>query len=71
MSIKTKGRAALREIPSVEEIILYYNDLLINAPYLLYLSKIRNTLDEIRNNILKGNVISDVNEFYVILTCFN
>ena len=63
MKTTTQGRGKLREIPSVDEIIECYNESLFNAPYLYYLSIIRNTLNEIRNDILEGNSISDVREY--------
>ena len=63
MRTTTQVRTALRKIPSVDEIIECYNDLLFNAPYLYYLNIIRSTLNEIRNDILEGNSISDVREY--------
>ena len=63
MNTTTQGRAALKEIPSVDEVIECNSDLLINAPYLYYLNIIRNTLNKIRNDILEGNSFSNVREY--------
>ena len=60
MNTTAKGRAALKEIPSVDEVIECNSDLLINAPYLYYLNIIRNTLNKIRNDILAGKSFSNV-----------
>ena len=63
MSTTAQGRAALKEIPSVDEVIECNSDLLINAPYLYYLNIIRNTLNKIRNDILEGKSFSNVREY--------
>ena len=63
MNTTAKGRAALKEIPSVDEVIECNSDLLINAPYLYYLNIIRNTLNKIRNDILEGKSFSNVREY--------
>ena len=63
MNTKAEGRAALKEIPSVDEVIECNFDLLINAPYLYYLNIIRNTLNKIRNDILEGKSFSNVREY--------
>ena len=63
MNTTAQGRAALKEIPSVDEVIECNSDLLINAPYLYYLNIIRNTLNKIRNDILEGNSFSNVREY--------
>ena len=63
MNTTGKGRAALKEIPSVDEVIECNSDLLINAPYLYYLNIIRNTLNKIRNDILEGKSFSNVREY--------
>lgn len=63
MISKTKARAALQEIPSVDEIISHFNDSLKNAPYSLYLKTIRSIVSEIRAEILAGISIPDVAEY--------
>ena len=63
MNTTAKGRAALKEIPSVDEVIECNSDLLISAPYLYYLNKIRNILNKIRNDILEGKSFSNVREY--------
>jgi len=63
MNTTEKGRAALKEIPSVDEVIECNSDLLINAPYLYYLNIIRNSLNKIRNDILEGKSFSNVREY--------
>ena len=63
MNTTAQGRAALKEIPSVDEVIECNSNLLINAPYLYYLNIIRNTLNKIRNDILEGNSFSNVREY--------
>ena len=63
MNTTAKCRAALKEIPSVDEVIECNSALLINAPYLYYLTIIRNTLNKIRNDILEGNAFSNVREY--------
>ena len=47
MNTTAQGRAALKEIPSVDEVIECNSDLLITAPYLYYLNVIRKTLNKI------------------------
>ena len=63
MNTTAQGRAALKEIPSVDEVIECNSDVLINAPYLYYLNIIRNTLNKIRNDILEGKSFSNVREY--------
>ena len=63
MNSTVQGWATLKEIPPVDEIIECNSALLINAPYLQYLNIIRNTLNEIRNEIIAGNSISNVREY--------
>ena len=46
----------LRKIPSVDEIVDYFQKSMSNAPYALYLQIIRRTLQDIRSEILKGTL---------------
>ena len=50
----------LRKIPSVDEIINYFQDSMINAPYSLYVKAIRHTLNFIRLEIQDGNITKNI-----------
>ena len=58
----TLKKNQLRNIPSVDEIIDYFQDSMINAPYLLYINAIRHTLDIIRLDIQNGNIKKNIKE---------
>ena len=46
-----------RELPSVDDVIGKYKHLMINAPYLLYVKKIRDVLKDVRLEIQNGREI--------------
>jgi len=50
----------LRKIPSVDEIIDYFQESMIKAPYLLYINAIRHTLEIIRSDIQNGNIKKNI-----------
>ena len=53
----------LREIPSVDDVIGKYKHLMINAPYLLYVKKIRDVLKDIRMKIQSGEEIKNIKKY--------
>ncbi len=63
MSSTVKVREAFKEIPSVDELILHFQNDLNNAPYPLYLQTIRNILDTIRENIRSSRPIENIPEY--------
>ena len=50
----------LRELPSVDDVIAKYKHLMINAPYLLYVKKIRSVLKDVRMEIQNGEKIKNI-----------
>tara|TARA_B100000029_G_scaffold498903_1_gene568476 strand:- start:2222 stop:3616 length:1395 start_codon:yes stop_codon:yes gene_type:complete len=62
MSENKQVRVALREIPSVDEILDYHKSLISDAPYLLYTQVIRRTLNEIRQEIRSGVLTKHIKE---------
>ena len=62
MSTPSQARAALREIPSVDDLIAHFHDSILNAPYPLYLQTIRSTLSEIRREIQESISVGDISE---------
>ena len=63
MSGKDKVRAALREIPSVDEIIDHLQNMLINAPYAYFIKIIRQILDDIRVEIRQGLLSNNIKQY--------
>ena len=63
MSKKAVANTKLKNIPSVDEIIDYYKDQMVNAPYNYYLKVIRRTLDRIRKDILDDIVKDDIKKY--------
>ena len=63
MGSKKIDNKKLQSIPSVDEIIDFFKDRMINAPYNLYLQIIRKTLVKIRKDILDGTIRSDINKY--------
>ena len=49
-----------RELPSVDDVIGQYKHLMINAPYLLYVKKIRDVLKNVRLEIQNGREIENI-----------
>ncbi len=50
----------LRELPSVDDVIAQYKHLMISAPYLLYVKKIRDVLKDVRKGIQNGEEIKNI-----------
>ena len=62
MSSKDQVRAALREIPSVDDILTHFQNEITSAPYSLYLQTIRFILDDVRKEIQNSHPIKDISD---------
>tara|TARA_B100000945_G_scaffold319720_1_gene327619 strand:- start:1622 stop:3013 length:1392 start_codon:yes stop_codon:yes gene_type:complete len=72
MSISNSSLDALKEIPSVDELIIHNQNKVVNLPYNLCIQVIRKRLNEIRiqikKNVIKGNIKKYVyNEIHDVL----
>ena len=63
MNTSSEVREALKEIPSVDTILEKYKDSLNSAPYILYINRIRDILDSVRKEILRGKKISHIPDY--------
>ena len=63
MSSPAKVREPFKEIPSVDELILHFQNNLNDAPYPLYLQTIRKVLDAIRESIRTSQSIENIPEY--------
>ena len=62
MSNSDQVRAALREIPSVDDILTHFQNEITSAPYCLYLKTIRFVLDDVRREIKNSHPIKDISD---------
>ena len=62
MISKDQARAALREIPSVDDILTHFQNEITSAPYSLYLQTIRFILDDVRKEIQNSHPIKDISD---------
>ena len=65
MSDKNHARGALREIPSVDDILTHFQHELTSAPYSLYIHTIRSVLNDIRRDIQKSLSIKDISDYTI------
>ena len=65
MSNSDQVRAALREIPSVDDILTHFQNEITSAPYSLYLKTIRFVLDDIRREIQNSHPIKDILDYTI------
>ena len=65
MISKDQARAALREIPSVDEILTHFQNEINSAPYSLYLQTIRFVLDDVRHEIQNSHPIKDISDYTI------
>ena len=65
MSSKEEVRAALREIPSVDDILTHFQNEITSAPYSLYLKTIRFILDDVRREIQNFQPIEDISDYTI------
>ena len=65
MSNSDQVRAALREIPSVDDILTHFQNEITSAPYSLYLKTIRFVLDDVRWEIKNSHPIKDISDYTI------
>ena len=65
MSNSDQVRAALREIPSVDDILTHFQNEITSAPYSLYLKTIRFVLDDVRREIKNSHPIKDISDYTI------
>ena len=65
MSNSDQVRAALREIPSVDDILTHFQNEITSAPYSLYLKTIRFVLDDVRREIQNSHPIKDISNYTI------
>ena len=65
MSNSDQVRAALREIPSVDDILTHFQNKITSAPYFLYLKTIRFVLDDVRREIKNSHPIKDISDYTI------
>ena len=65
MSNSDQVRAALREIPSVDDILTHFQNEITSAPFSLYLKTIRFVLDDIRREIKNSHPIKDISDYTI------
>ena len=56
-------KLSLREIPSVDEIIIHFQQLVITIPYALCIKNIRKTLNSIRKEIRQGLIKENIRKY--------
>ena len=56
-------KSKLRQLPSVDDIIDRYKHLMVNAPYSLYVKKIRNILKNVRVEIQSGKNVKNMENY--------
>ena len=65
MSNSDQVRAALQEIPSVDDILTHFQNEITSAPYSLYLKTIRFVLDDVRWEIKNSHPIKDISDYTI------
>jgi len=65
LSNSDQVRAALREIPSVDDILTHFQNEITSAPYSLYLKTIRFVLDDVRREIKNSHPIKDISDYTI------
>ena len=65
MSNSDQVRAALQEIPSVDDILTHFQNEITSAPYSLYLKTIRFVLDDVRREIKNSHPIKDISDYTI------
>ena len=65
MSNSDQVRAALQEIPSVDDILTHFQNEITSAPYSLYLKTIRFVLDDVRREIKNYHPIKDISDYTI------
>ena len=65
MSNSDQVRAALQEIPSVDDILTHFQNEITSAPYSLYLKTIRFVLDDVRREIKNSYPIKDISDYTI------
>ena len=56
-------KSKLRQLPPVDDIIDRFKHLMVNAPYSLYVKKIRNILKNVRVEIQSGKNVKDMEDY--------
>jgi len=65
LSNSDQVRAALQEIPSVDDILTHFQNEITSAPYSLYLKTIRFVLDDVRREIKNSHPIKDISDYTI------